>query len=206
MGWVAGIIVAGPALAASPLIGIYDGHQMEIAAGLKLKADGTFDYGLAYGALDERASGNWVERDGKVLLTTAPAPEPPAFAVVSDVPSRDGKLHVAMDKADALGGFTLTLRVMFAGADRPAFIEAQDDGAVPLPAGQTPVSVVPDLPVYDVAIEPYALKGAARSIVFRFEPNDFGVADFHDEPLVIDHNQLVMRRYDRTVTFRKEGK
>ena len=206
LGWTWSLFLAPPALTASPLVGTYTGNQTELAAGLRLKADGTFDYGLSYGALDERASGRWAERDGKVLLTTDPPPRPPAFPVVSDTPSGDGKLHVALDRPDALGGFTLTVRVTFAGADRPAFIEAGEDGTVPLPRGQTPVSIVPDLPVYDVPVAPYPLKSAGRSIVFRFEPNDLGVADFRDEPLAVDNGALILRRYDRTLRFRKEGK
>ena len=42
----------------SALVGQYDGHQMEVAAGLSLTADGHFQYGLSYGALDEEAEGN----------------------------------------------------------------------------------------------------------------------------------------------------
>ena len=41
--------VAAPASRQS-LVGTYDGHQMELAAGLELKADGRFRYGLSYGA------------------------------------------------------------------------------------------------------------------------------------------------------------
>ena len=47
------------AVAPAALVGIYDGGQMEIAAGLELRADGNFSYGLAYGALDEEAEGVW---------------------------------------------------------------------------------------------------------------------------------------------------
>ncbi|MFD1612798.1 hypothetical protein ACFSCW_13400 [Sphingomonas tabacisoli] len=198
--------MGGPALAASPLVGSYDGHQMEVAAGLDLNADGTFQYGLSYGALDEQAKGRWMERDGKVLLTTEPAPKRPTFTVVSDTPSSDGKLIVALDKPEALGGVTLTVRVTFKGSDKPMFLEVGEDGTVPLPRGLTPVAVVPDLPIYDVPLDPYPLKDVGRTLIFRFEPNDLGVADFRDEPLIIDNGQLVMRRYDRTLTFRKEGK
>jgi hypothetical protein len=185
------------------LIGTYDGHQMEIGAGLKLKAEGRFEYVLAYGALDEHAEGHWAERGGKVLLTTEPVPKPPHFALVSDAPSADGKLHAALDKPDALGGFTLTLRLWYPGADKPVFVEAGEDGTVTLPPGPYPISIIPDLPVYDAPLKPYPLKPGGRRMVFRFEPNDIGVADFRDEPLAIDKGALVMRRFDRTLHFRK---
>jgi hypothetical protein len=48
--------VAAPAR--QSLVGTYHGHQMEMAAGLELKADGRFRYGLSYGALDKRQREN----------------------------------------------------------------------------------------------------------------------------------------------------
>ena len=47
---------AAPVARAASLVGTYDGGQMEIAAGLELKADGRFRYALSYGALDEEAA------------------------------------------------------------------------------------------------------------------------------------------------------
>jgi len=42
--------------AAAPLkvspVGLYETHQMEVAAALELKADGHFRYALSYGAVD----------------------------------------------------------------------------------------------------------------------------------------------------------
>lgn len=174
-----------------------------MAAALKLNANGSFEYLMSYGALDERAKGRWTERDGKVFLTTTPAPKAPAFDIVSDTASKDGKLHVALDNPDALGGFSVTVRLIYPNAPKPVFVEADEDGTVPLPPGPPPSAVVPDLPVYDTVLAPYALKGVARSLVFRFAANDFGIADFRDEPLAQDDGELVLHRYDETIRFRK---
>ena len=134
-----------------------------------------------------------------------PAPKAPAFTVVSDTASADGKLHVALDNPDALGGFSLTVRLIYDGQAKPQFVEADEDGTVALPPGPPPAALVPDLPVFDVALKPYPLKGAARAITFRFEPNDLGVADFRDEPLAVEGNELVLHRYDEAIRFRKGG-
>lgn len=202
---VASLFLASPALAASPLAGAYIGSRQEMAAALKLNANGSFEYLMSYGALDERAKGRWTERDGKVFLTSSPTPKAPAFDIVSDTASEDGKLHVALDNPDALGGFSLTVRLLYPGNPKPVFVEADEDGTVPLPPGPPPASVVPDLPVYDTVLAPYALKGAARSLMFRFAPNDLGIADFRDEPLTVEGGELVMHRFDETVRFRKGG-
>ncbi len=79
---MAALLVAAPAFAKSDIAGHYrfrDGP--DVAADLILTPDGRFEYGLAAGALDERASGRWVEADGKVTLHTEPKPKPPAFSV-----------------------------------------------------------------------------------------------------------------------------
>ena len=56
-------LAAAPVLAAdqhpASLVGVYDGGQMEMAAGLELTKDGRFRYALSYGALDEGAAGTW---------------------------------------------------------------------------------------------------------------------------------------------------
>jgi hypothetical protein len=199
------VAAAATVLAASPLAGVYDGSRPEMAAGLRLNGDGSFEYLMSYGALDERAKGRWSERDDKVLLTTQPTPKPPAFTIVSDTASPDGKLHVALDNPDALGGFSLTVRLIYPNNPKPVFVETDEDGTVPLPPGPPPSAVVPDLPVYDTPLAPYALKGAARSLVFRFAPNDLGVADFRDEPLTVEGKELILRRYDEAVRFRKSA-
>ena len=44
---------------------------MEVGSELELRADGQFDYMLAYGALDELASGCWSRKGGVVTLKAA---------------------------------------------------------------------------------------------------------------------------------------
>jgi hypothetical protein len=51
------------------LAGHYEMHGvMEVGSELLLKADGRFQYMLAYGALDELASGCWARHGGMVTL------------------------------------------------------------------------------------------------------------------------------------------
>jgi hypothetical protein len=60
---------AGCAPADSALAGHYYLHGvMEVGSELLLKADGRFQYMLAYGALDELASGCWTRHGGVVTL------------------------------------------------------------------------------------------------------------------------------------------
>ena len=191
----------GASAAVSP--GTYDGGQTELAARLVLKADGRFAYALSYGALDEQAQGRWVEKDGQVLLTTEPAPKPPRFAAISDTAKAGGAIEVALDDPDLLQGSPLTMVVTYADTPQPVFVEAGEDGRLPVPPGKTVVSLVPDLPVFPIPLAPYAVKPGGRRIVFRFEPNDIGTAGFASEPLAIEGAALILKRYDRSIRFKK---
>jgi len=67
-------LVAGLAAAAGPGGHYYLEGVREVGSELVLHADGRFEWGLAYGALDQTARGRWALRDDRVLLTTDPAP------------------------------------------------------------------------------------------------------------------------------------
>ena len=54
------------------LAGLYRTQQIEVGAALELKADGTFQYSLDYGAASEAAEGSWTVADGIVRLTSDP--------------------------------------------------------------------------------------------------------------------------------------
>ena len=58
----------------SSLVGLYRTQQMEVGAALELKADGSFQYSLDYGAVSEAAQGHWSAAEGMVRLTSEPLP------------------------------------------------------------------------------------------------------------------------------------
>src|SRR5947209_3621774 len=88
--------VAAQTMPSASLVGTYDGKQMEMAAGLELKADGRFRYGLSYGALDEEAAGKWTMSGDRVLLTSDPIVAP-RFVLVSHGKGVGGTLQVGLD-------------------------------------------------------------------------------------------------------------
>src|SRR5882757_9583569 len=78
------------------LVGAYDGNQMEMAVGLELDRNGRFQYGMAYGALDEEAEGAWLAEGDHVLLTSDPV-TPPRFVFLGQKPAAVGKLQIALE-------------------------------------------------------------------------------------------------------------
>ena len=72
---VAALLPVGASAACAPADPSLAGHYalsgvMEVGSELSLKADGRFQYMLAYGALDELASGCWM-RNGHVVTLNA---------------------------------------------------------------------------------------------------------------------------------------
>ncbi|MBG0802662.1 hypothetical protein IYW40_14425 [Methylocystis sp. H4A] len=66
-GWISGASAAGCQRADASLAGhYYMGGVMEVGSELQLKATGEFEYMLAYGALDEYATGCW-SREGQTV-------------------------------------------------------------------------------------------------------------------------------------------
>src|SRR4051794_22752582 len=98
----ASLIVARPAnTQPASLVGTYDGGQMEMAAGLELRADSRFNYALSYGALDEEAAGRWTLSGDRVLLTSDPVVAP-RFVLVSRGRGVNGMLQLDLEVPNGL--------------------------------------------------------------------------------------------------------
>ncbi len=186
------VLLLAAAVASDPhpaaLVGVYDGHQMEMAAGLELGRDGRFRYGLAYGALDEEAAGTWVAEQDHVGQKQAEA----------------GTLHITLDLPQGLSPQYFDV-VVESAHGRLNGAQLTDEGAtLSFEASDPPVRVRLLLPVFAlrgdfVPIDP--AKG--YWLAFRFEPNDLGKVDFRATPLRIDHGDLLLVRHDREIRFRR---
>jgi hypothetical protein len=194
---------AAPAPTVASLAGRYDGGQMEVGAELLLKPDGHFEYGLAYGAMDEEAKGTWEVKDGAVFLTTVPAVVPPRFVVESDVPEPRGGLWIKISNGPVMQGARQRVYLIYGPNEQPDMAEIADDGHVPLQAGRRPTAIIPEIPVYPIMNKPIPLTGTGgHRIVMRFEQNDIGKADFRGQRLAIEDGVLVMERRDLGLKLR----
>ena len=185
------------------LVGVYDGHQMEMGAGLELGRDGRFRYGLAYGALDEEAAGTWVVEQDHVVLRSDPV-TPPRFVLAGQKQGEAGTLHITLEMPQGMSPQYFEVTVESAHG-RSSGAQLTEDGAtMSFVAGDPPVRARLILPVFAlqgdfVPIDP--AKG--YWLAFRFEPNDLGKVDFRATPLRIDHGDLILVRHDREIRFRR---
>ena len=202
---VLAMAIAGPAMAQdqAALVGQYDGHQMEMGAQLSLTADGRFEYGLVYGALDESGRGTWTAKNHQVLLTSDPV-KPPRFVVTGQKPAARAMVTVTLETPKGLSAQYFDV-VLVSTKGQVNNQQLSDEGlSLPLDPADPPASVQLLLPIFELASDPIRIdpaKGYALSL--RFEPNDIGKADFRETALTIDKGDLVLERFGRTIRFNK---
>ena len=198
-------ISARQANAQASLVGIYDGNQMEMAVGLELTADGRFRYALAYGALDEQATGRWTTRGNQVLLTSDPV-TPPRFVLVSQGRGADGLLQVQLDVPRGVSRQYFNAFITKSNGQTERRQLAEDGLLFPFRRDDAPISIRLVLQVFDVASRPLRLDPAGGySLRFRFEPNDIGKVAFQAAPLTIVNGDLMLDRHGRTIRFKRTG-
>jgi hypothetical protein len=159
--------VAAPASRQS-LVGTYDGHQMEIAAGLELKADGRFRYGLSYGALDEETAGKWTMGGDRVLLTSDPVTAP-RFVLVSHGKGVDGVLQLSLDVPKGLSRQYFDAVIAKRNGETQRQQLGEDGLSLPFTSDNVPTSVRMLVLVFSVIGEPLKLDpSSGYSVRIRF--------------------------------------
>jgi hypothetical protein len=205
-----GVLWGGPAAAATTasrasLAGTYDGGQMEIAAGLELRADGRFRYELSYGALDEEAQGRWDIEGDHVVLISDPVTDP-AFVLVGAKPLRARVAKLALDLPAGLDRQYFDVRIALSDGSTIERQFGEDGLQVSLPDGRQAVSVTLRLGVFELESPAFPLPRAAGAEArFRFEPHDLGKVRFEGQALLIAEGGLVLERHGRRIVFRRQA-
>jgi len=196
------VLLAAATAAAPAPAGLYEIHQMEMAGGLELQANGHFRYALSYGAADEEAEGDWTSNGKTIRLTTKPAPTPPNFELVRDDPAPKGELSLALEPPGFGWEGSIDALVTIAGSDKKFRVRNEGEGRIEIPAGVTVTAVEPVVPIYGGTGAPIALSSTrGHRLLLRFKPNDIGKAAFNQEPLAIDGNDLLLERYETVIRF-----
>jgi hypothetical protein len=199
----------GPADGTSSPVGVYrlaDGP--DVASELALKADGSFDYALAAGALDEAASGRWRRQGDRIRLTTEPKPVPPAFAAGAARRSGAAPLVVHVTSPDGYGMAGVDLRIEFDIGPPLADYTHSDEGWTLDPAEhRRPVAIVLAIPMYGLVSPRFPIDAAkANELGFVLTPHDMGRVDFEDLPLDMLPGKLVMHRGGALLDYVRESR
>jgi hypothetical protein len=196
---------AAPADPAHPvaLIGEYDGHQMEMGAGLELKADGRFRYALSYGAIDEEANGSWVADHGAVVLTSDHV-TPPRLVMLDQITGPANELRVALDVPHGVNPQLFDAVVTYADGHSAQQQLSDEETAIPFKEGAAPTRIMLVFSMLEIHGDWIVIDPAkGYRLHFRFEPNDLGMVDFRDTTLRNEGGELLLYRYGRTIRFRR---
>jgi hypothetical protein len=208
------LIAGAPAIAASSaidphpvtLVGEYNGGQMEMAVGLVLKADGRFDYGLSYGALDEEATGTWTA-DDRVVLLTSDKVTPPRFSLTAQKPAVPGTVRITLTSPGQIERQLFNAHIQLADGRTIDQQLAEDDTSIQFEPGNPPVKIALSFDMFELTSDPVTIDPAkGYDFAFRFEPNDIGKVDFRATPLERAGDDLLLERYGRSIRFRRMTK
>ncbi|WP_158014019.1 hypothetical protein [Sphingomonas sanxanigenens] len=204
---LAALLLTGSAAARAtgetdPAVGHYSAQLgPDALSALEVNPDGTFDYALSAGALDEQAHGRWMRHGGMLRFTTRPHPVAPLFVAL--VPAHAaGPLSVSVTWPDGQGIAGIDVTVGFDSGE-PATGYTQEDGWT-LPAGETRVPrwIRLDEPVHGVISPEFRIDPAAgTALAFKLEPNDLGTFDFRDAPVEIDGDDLILHRGEGRIRY-----
>lgn len=154
----------------------HDRSSFEAFHGLRLHADGTYEWLLSVGAMDRRSSGTWAAQNGAAILTTLPVPVAPEFRRDPDDTATGAPfLLVTWPNGRGIAGIDLTLSC----ADGQRIDDYTQTDGWSLAPGQCPDPVSIDLaePIHDVGPAGFDIRGSKGGLRFTLVPNDFGMAD-----------------------------
>lgn len=191
--------VAAQEEGASEFVGDYDGNAFETASGMRISADGTFQWYVAVGALDMRASGTWDHEGETIIFTSDPKPVAPEFAWRGFARTPDAPFLSIVDSASGNPFDYASITVVCANGQRLSeqaqlgiWSPSEDDDC------DVPEKVQLTQSNYEVESRAFDLNGPLKpkpgqTLVFEFRANDLGVADFTGVSGRLDEGVLRIR-------------
>ncbi|WP_072893082.1 hypothetical protein [Sphingobium sp. YR657] len=192
------------AIAADPVVGEYSHAEMELAAGLRIKPDGTFEYGLSVGSLDERAQGRWRRVGERIELTSEPRPVPPTITAsrVENGQGREFAIRLVAPNGSDIPG--IDLRIDFASGPPLESYLAGGPWTLPKSERRQPRFVTFSKKAYRIDSGQLQLSADSGTIaVFLLTPNDFGVVDMTGAYLEQDGDSLELTRPEGAIIFER---
>lgn len=170
---------------------------------LTLKADGTFQYWLTVGSLDEVAKGSWTASGSRIKLVNdhpVKAPTITAGTTTKD-PGVNLKLKVVTASGEGIPGVDLTIGL----ADGTMEEGYTQTSGWDLPAGQKsePRWVMFSMDSYGLRSPRFPIDlRAANSFIYVLTPNDIGVVDASTMAVNADRDGLTVTREGQPMHFK----
>ncbi|MDT9599332.1 hypothetical protein [Sphingosinicella rhizophila] len=179
--------------------------EQDVASGLRLNEDGSFQYFLSAGALDEEAEGRWTLAGRDLHLTTEPKPIPPSFSAGPVSLSNHAPLRLKVVWPDGRGIANVDFRIGFESGD-PLVAYTQEDGwAMSAEEKRTPLWIELAVPMHAIESNRFLIEAAkANDLVFILTANDLGKVDFGALRMETDGDRILLHRFGQTLTYARE--
>jgi hypothetical protein len=182
--------------------------EQDVASGLRLGADGRFQYFLVAGALDEQAEGRWTLAAGdRIALVTEPKPVPPVFREETAGRTDSASLTVRVASPDGSGIAGVDLRLGFDSGE-PLLAYTQEDGwSLPADERRAPRWIQLAVPMHGLVSPRFPIEAARGNVLhFTLVPNNLGILDFEGIGVRIDRKALVVERDGAELRYERVGR
>ncbi len=182
-----------PNAPAPDVTGIYELRgEMEMASQLEVLADGTFRWGLAYGAADYWSRGKWKLEDGAVVLDSD-KPKGPPFRYLRAHDEKSGHGVTIWVRNAAGRGISLVQVVLRDKQGKLYERTTQDDGKAAFEEAGVPQSVRLGVDMFDVVAGPFDLDATKSDFDFEIDVEAISQIVFSHERLELDGHDLLFR-------------
>ncbi len=191
---------------ASGKVGRYTHSAHELVAGLWLRADGTFRYGMTVGSLDETAAGRWTVRGDRVELVNEPRSKPPAVTAGPGTLEAGKPLSLTLQTAAGRGVSGVDILIEFDSGDARESYTQSAGWVLPVDEKRQPHFITFAMPSYGLRPTRFPVDvNTANVLTFVFAPNDFGVVDLTGLVVDADANGLTLYRDGGSMRFDKRA-
>ena len=204
--WRETIIVACLALAQFQTLGAADsaaGHYvlrgvMETGSELLLKPDGSFEFMLAYGAMDLESHGSW-RREGDAVILNAIVSGEPLFKQSKTGASEKPGIRVKVTGPTGEPADNVDVAVNVEGK----WVRGRTDGhgTAEFAEAHGAKSVIFHIPVYDASMGPLPVDPAHNEFEYVLNGDAITQVPFKDEHLKFDGKSLELSFFDKEHIF-----
>jgi hypothetical protein len=193
---------------ASGHVGKYLHSEMELASGLWLKEDGTFQYFLTVGSLDESAKGRWTAAGDRITLVNDPVPIRPTITQGGAKLDRLTSLRVQVVLPSGRGVQGVDVVVGFDSGESEQGYTQTEGWKLEKTERREPRWVQLSMSSYGLTSQRFPIDvKKANAVTYTLTPNDIGVVDLRTAPVTVRGDVLSLVRNGQTMVFeRRSGK
>lgn len=197
------VLAVAPLMGADELAGEYAAQMHEVASGLMLHPNQTFEYFFTYGAADYLAKGTW-RRDQDSVVLTSSGPEAKPFRVLRTAAGTPGKTRVFVVAPNGQGVPHMDVSVTTAAG---ALTErTSDEGLAAFRVKGQAKSVSIHVPVYDSEAGPFEIAPGSNDVWLEINGEAITTLRFREERLKLVGGSLVMTFWkgDKPLVYKKQ--